>query len=124
MADTADFTPLGEMEITCAGDIFRGCELIRMVGSNAGLIVAQWANDVEYALASTPVLTPGGWHGIGADNPQRRARRVSRHAYRAAEALRATAESAAKLPPVYLKAYSDVINHRRRRRTFDPTAGL
>jgi hypothetical protein len=124
MSDSADFAPLGEMEIGSAGDIFAGCDLIRARASNAGLIIMQWANDVEYALASVPVLDAGGWHGIGADNPQKRARRVARHAYRSAESLKAAAESAAKLPPAYLKAFNDVIQQRRGRRTFDPKAGL
>ena len=124
MSDSADFAPLGEMEIAAAGDIFAGCELIRDRASNSGLIIMQWANDVEFALASVAVLDAGGWHGIGADNPQKRARRVARHAYRAAESLRAAAESAAKLPPAYLKAYNDVIQSRRTRRTFDPKAGI
>lgn len=124
MSNDADFAALGDMEIATAGDIFAGCEFIRTRGSNAGLIVVQWAMDVEMALASVPVLDPGGWHGVNADNPQKRARRVARHATRAAEALRTAAESAAKLPPAYLTAYSDVIQTRRRRATFDPKAGL
>lgn len=121
---SADFSPLGQMEIEKAGDIFAGCELIRQRASNAGLIIAQWSNDVQWALASVPVLDPGGWHGVGADNPQKRARRVARHAFRAAEALRVAAESASKLPPAYLKAFEDVINQRRKPRSFDPKAGL
>jgi hypothetical protein len=124
MSDDADFGPLGEMEIENAGAIFAGCEFIRLRASNAGLIVAQWAMDVELALASVPILDPGGWHGIGADNPQKRARRVARHAFRSAEALRTTAESVAKVPPAYLQAFNDVISTRRKRPTFDPKAGL
>lgn len=124
MSDQTDFAPIGEMEIENAGDIFQACELIRRVGSNSGLIVVQWAHDVEFALSGIQVLDPGGHRGFGADNPQKRARRVARHAYRAGEALRTAAESAAKLPPAYLKAYSDVIQQRRGRRTFDPRAGL
>lgn len=124
MSDGADFAPLGDMEIENAGAIFAQCEFIRTRASNAGLIVVQWAMDVELALASVPVMDPGGWHGVGADNPQKRARRVARHAFRAGEALRTTAESAAKLPPAYLKAFNDVISTRRKRPTFDPKAGL
>lgn len=120
----ADFAPLGEMELTGTGELFKQCEFIRDRAANAGLIVVQWANDVEWALTTIPVLTPGGWHGIGADNPQRRARRVAAHAYRAAEALRAAGMSAAKLPPAYLATYQDIIQHRRQRPKFDPRAGL
>jgi hypothetical protein len=121
---SADFGPLGNMEITKAGDIFAQCEFIRVRASNSGLIIMQWASDVQYALASVPVLDPGGWHGIGADDSAKRARRVARHAYRSAESLKAAAQSAAKLPPAYLKAYNDIINNRRKRPTFDPQAGL
>ncbi len=120
----ANFAPLGDMEIEKAGDIFVQCEFIRVRALNSGLIVAQWAMDVEYTLRTVPVLDPGGWHGIAEDNPMRRARRVARHAHRAAEALNATAKSAAKLPPAYLKAYSDVIQQRKNKKTFDPRAGL
>jgi hypothetical protein len=128
MSDTdsgsADFAPLGEMEITCAGDLFAQCEFLRRRASNAGLIVVQWAADVEWAFASVPVMDPGGWHGIGADTGAKRARRVARHAYRAAESLKTVAESAAKLPPAYLKAYADIIQRRKDRTAFDPRAGL
>lgn len=124
MTDDANFGPLGEMEIETAGDIFKQCEFIRRQASSAGLIVVQWAQDVQMALASVPVMDPGGWHGVGEDNPMKRARRVARHAFRAGEALRATGESAAKLPPAYLKAYEDVIQARKKRPTFDPRAGL
>lgn len=119
MSDRTDFSPLGEMEIENAGDIFKGCELIREVGSNSGLIIAQWANDVEWALAGVPLLEQG-W----GDNPAKRARRVARHAHRAAESLRAATRSAAKLPEVYLQTYADVIQQRKPRRKFDPKAGL
>lgn len=125
MSNDADFAPLGEMEITSAGDIFAQCEFIRTHASAAGLIVAQWAMDVQWALSTVPVLDPGGWHGVAQDNPVKRARRVARHAFRAAEALNTTAKSAAKLPPAYLKAYSDVIQQRKNKKpTFDPRAGL
>ena len=124
MTDKADFTPMGNMEIENAGDIFAGCEFIRATASNSGLIVMQWAQDVEWALASVPVMEPGGWHGVGAEDSQKRARRVARHAYRTAEALKAAAESASKLPPAYLKAYADVIQRRNGRPKFDPRAGL
>jgi hypothetical protein len=120
----ADFVPLGKMEIASAGDIFAQCEFVRVCASNAGLIVAQWAMDVQWALSTVPVIDAGGWHGIGADDPMKRARRVARHAFRSAEALKATATSAAKLPPAYLKAYSDVIQHQKKKPTFDPRAGL
>lgn len=123
-SDDANFAPLGDMEITNAGDIFKQCEFIRTTASNAGLIVVQWAMDVQLALQSVPVLDAGGWHGINSDNPQKRARRVARHAFRSGEALRTAAEAAAKVPPAYLKAYSDVIQTRRKRPTFDPKAGL
>jgi hypothetical protein len=116
----ADFAPLGEMEIERASDIFRGCEFIRTTASTAGLIIAQYMIDVEHALQSVPVVDPGGWRGIGEDNPLKRARRVARHGHRAAEAMRAVGLSAAKLPPAYLKAYADVINARKDRKTFDP----
>jgi hypothetical protein len=112
------------MEIENAGDIFKGCEFIRTRASNAGLIIAQFMFDVEYALQSVPVLDPGGWHGVGEDNPKKRSRRVARHGHRSAEAMRAVALSAAKLPPAYLKAYADVIQVRKDRKTFDPRAGL
>ena len=124
MSDLADFGPLGEMEIENAGDIFKHCEFIRVRASNAGLIIMQWANDVEAALQSVPVLDAGGWHGINADNPRKRARRVARHGYRSAELMRSAAESAAKLPQAYLRAYQDVIQTRRARPAFDPRAGL
>ncbi len=121
----ADFAPLGDMEIENAGDMFKHCEFIRSRASNAGLIIAQWAQDVEWALSSVPVLDAGGWHGIGADNPQKRARRVARHANRAAEAMRTVMESVSKLPPAYLRAYEDNIKRRRGSRpSFDPRAGL
>jgi hypothetical protein len=120
----ADFSDLGNMEIEKASDIFEGCEFIRTRASNSGLIIAQWAHDVQWALSTVPVIDPGGWHGIGADDSAKRSRRVARHAFRASEALRAAAESAAKLPPAYLKAYSDVINSRKKKPTFDPRAGL
>lgn len=122
--DAADFAQLGEMEIEKAGDIFAQCEFVRTRASNAGLIVVQWAQDVQWALSTVPVIDAGGWHGVGADDPMKRARRVARHAFRAGEALRATAESAAKLPPAYLTAYSDVIQRRKKKPTFDPRAGL
>lgn len=112
------------MEIKSAGDVFAQCEFIRSRASNAGLIVVQWAQDVQWALSTIPVVDPGGWHGVGADDSMKRARRVARHGQRAAEALRATAESAAKLPPAYLKAYADVIQARKNKTTFDPRAGL
>lgn len=124
MSDSADFARLGEMEITCAGDIFAQCEFIRERASNAGLILLTWAMDVEYALASVPVLEAGGWHGIGADNPAKRAHRVAQHAHRGAESMRTVAESVAKFPPAYRKGFNDVIQQRRGRRTFDPRAGL
>jgi hypothetical protein len=124
MGSDADFSLLGEMEITNAGDIFEQCEFIRTRAANSGLIIAQWANDVEWALASVPMLDLGGWHGIGQDNPQKRARRVSRHGYRAAEAMRVVAESASKLPPAYVKAFQDVIQRRSKKPTFDPKAGF
>ena len=120
---SANFAPLGEVEIEGAGDIFAACAMIRTRASNSGLIILQFAHDVEAALASVPVMTPGGWNGIGSDNPQKRARRVARHLYLSAEAMRTVAESSAKFPPAYLKAFSDVIQ-RRRRSTFDPKAGL
>ncbi len=123
MGSDADFAPLGEMEILAAGDIFEHCEFLRRTAGNSGLIIAQWASDVEYALASVPVLAPGGFHGIGADNPQKRARRVARHAYRAADAMRVVAESAAKVPPAYLSAFQDVIQQRKGR-SFDPRGGI
>lgn len=123
-SDDANFAPLGDMEIENAGDVFRQCEFIRTTASNAGLIVVQWAMDVQMALESVPVLEPGGWHGVGSDDPRKRARRVARHAFRSGEGLRTVAEAAAKLPPAYLQAYSDVIQTRRKRRTFDPKAGL
>ena len=120
MSDRTDFAPMGEMEISSAGDIFEGCEFIRATASSSGLIVMQWAQDVEWAL-STVMLPDQNW----ADNPARRARRVTRHAYRAAEALQTTAKSAAKLPQAYLKAYADVIKTRKSSRPrFDPKAGL
>lgn len=119
----ANFAPLGDMEIEKAGDIFVQCEFIRTRASTSGLIVLQWAQDVQMALSTVPVLDPGGWHGINEDNPMKRARRVARHAFRAAEALRATAQSAAKLPPVYLKTYADIIQARKKT-SFDPRAGL
>jgi hypothetical protein len=124
MSDDADFAPMGNMEIENAGDIFAGCEFIRLRASNAGLIIMQWANDVEWALSSVPVIQAGGWNGVGADNPQKRARRVARHVFRSAEALKAAAESASKLPPAYLKAYQDVIQRRSGRKTFNPREGL
>lgn len=124
MSDQADFTPLGEMEINNAGDIFAGCEFIRTRASNAGLIIAQFMFDVEYALQTIQVLDPGGWHGVAQDNPKKRARRVARHGHRSAEAMRTVAMSSAKLPPAYLKAYADVIQRRRNGKTFDPRAGL
>lgn len=122
MSDQADFAQLGEMEITNAGDIFEGCEFIRTRASNAGLIIAQFMFDVEYALQSVPVIESG--NGAFGDNPRKRARRVSRHGHRAAEAMRTVAVASAKLPPAYLKAYSDVIQQRRGRKAFDPQAGL
>ncbi len=120
----ADFAPLGNMDINSAGDMFEQCEFIRTRASNSGLIVLQWAQDVQMSLSTVPVLDPGGWHGIGQDSPMKRARRVAQHAFRAAEALKAAAESAAKLPPAYLRAYEDVIQGRKKRTTFDPRAGL
>jgi hypothetical protein len=124
MSDRTDFAPLGDIEIEGAGDIFQACELIRVISSTAGLIVLQLAQDVQLALQSIPVVDAGGWGGIGADNPQKRARRVARHMQRSAEALRTAAESAAKLPPAYLRTYNDVITTRRNRKSFDPKAGL
>jgi hypothetical protein len=122
MADQVDFTPLGNLEITSAKDIFEGCEIIRSVGSNAGLIVAQFAFDVEFALRGIQVIDPG--RGLIQDNPAKRARRVARHLHRSAEALRAAALSAAKLPPAYLRTYADVIEGRKGRKAFNPTEGL
>ena len=133
MSDQSDYSPhggrtdfgwLGDAEIENAGDIFKQSEFIRNVASNVGLIIVQWASDVEFALASVPVINPGGRMGIGVDNPQKRARRVARHAHRAGEAMRSVGVSAAKLPPAYLKAYQDVITARRGRKGFDPRAGL
>lgn len=123
-SDDADFAELGEMEIESAGDVFAQCDFVRSRASTSGLIVLQWATDVQMALSTVPVLDAGGWHGIGEDNPMKRARRVARHAFRCAEALRATAESAAKLPPAYMKAYADIIQARKKRASFDPRAGL
>lgn len=125
MGSDADFADLGDMEIENAGDIFRACEFIRSTASNSGLIIMQWASDVDFALQSIPIMGDrGGVLGIGQDNPQKRARRVARHAFRSAEAMRTVAESAAKLPPAYLKTYQDIIQRRKRKNTFDPRKGL
>jgi hypothetical protein len=126
VASDADFAPLGDMEIDGAGSLFQQCEFVRDRASNAGLIIVQWASDVEWALSSVPVMEPGGWHGVGSDNPQKRARRVARHAFRASEAMKTVAESVAKLPPAYLSTYQDVIQRRKNktRPRFDPEAGL
>lgn len=124
MSDQVDFAPLGEMEITSAGDLFEQCEFIRVRASNAGLLIAQWANDVEWALRSVPVVDGSGYHGMGQDNPTKRARRVARHGMRAADLMRGVALSAAKLPPAYLKTYQDIIQVKKGRKAFDPKAGL
>src|SRR4051812_35230961 len=101
------------MEIVGAGDIFAQCEFIRVRAGNAGLIIAQWANDVEWALRSIPVVDAGGLRGLGEDNPAKRARRVARHGARASELMRGVALSAAKLPPAYLRTYQDIIQTRK-----------
>lgn len=121
-----DFAFLGEAEIKTAGDMFAQANDLRDVASNSGLIVAMWANDVRLACESIGVPTIGGVMGVGGDSPIKRARRVAAHAERAAESLRACSMSAAKLPQAYLRAYSDLINDRRRaaRPRFDPMAGL
>lgn len=120
-ASPTDLGPLGKLELADVGDIFRACDLIRDRASESGLIVLQLAQDVEWALAD--IRSPDGGFF---DSPTRRAQRVARHLARSAEALRSSAMSAAKLPPVYKKVYADVIQHRRSktRPRFDPTAGL
>jgi hypothetical protein len=121
---SADFAPLGEMEIESAGSIFQQAEFIRVVSSNAGLVIAQWAYDVDLALQSIPVPmdAQGGLFG---DSPQKRARRGGAlQAKRCAEAMQAIGVSAAKIRPAYLRAYADVIHPRRNRKTFDPKGGI
>lgn len=123
-SSNTDFGPLEKMEFEGVHDLFAHCEFIRKIASTSGLIVVQWASDVEAALATIPIMTAN--NGIMGDSPRRRARRVARQAFRAAEGLRVTSQAAAKLPQVYLKTYADVIQARRSRsrKSFDPTQGL
>lgn len=124
----ADFALLGEMEIGDAADIFKGCDFIRSTASEAGIIIDQFFHDVGLALMEVPVLDPGGWHGIGADNPKKRRDRVVRHGKRCVELMKSTCDSAWKVRPEYLRTYADVVQERRRtrqgRKPFNPTGGL
>lgn len=118
MGSDADFSPLGEIEFEAAVDLFRYCEEGRKIASNSGLILAQGAYDIYAALCTVPMPMDGG------RRPEARARRVSRHARRASEALHTAQLSLAKLPRAFMSEYQDVLAPRRNgRKPFDVKKG-
>lgn len=116
MGSDADFSPLGDIEFENAEALFAWCELGRKVASNSGLIILQGAFDINQALATIPTLD--------GRQPNRRARRVARHARRAGELLHAAQASFARLPRSFLMEYQDVIGAKRQRKVFDINKGL
>lgn len=107
----ADFGPLGEIEFENTATLFEWCELGRKVTSNAGLIVVQGAYDLHQALLTIP--------SFDSTRPDRRARRVARHAKRCGDLLHSTQASFAKIPKAFLKEYQDVIGQQKKRKIFD-----
>lgn len=116
----ADFAPLGELEFPSLAAIFEFCEIGRKVSWNAGAVLSQAAYDIQSALITVQPAEPRS-----AARMQWRARRVSRHATRAAEHLHAAQKCFATLPRVALNEYQAEIqmqrNPVRTRRPFDLT---
>lgn len=112
---TADWGGLEKIEFDGARSLFDWCELGRNVASESGLIVVQAAQDLYLALQTIPSVE-------ARTSPQRRARRVARHAKRAADHLRGAQMSFAKIPRVFVAEYAAEIGRMRNpggRRPFD-----
>jgi hypothetical protein len=104
--DKADLAVLGDYEFEKVEDLFKYCETGRVVCSNGGLIIAQSAYDIKEALREIR----SGWAG------RRGAARVSRHAFRASDHLRAAQAEFARLPRVFVAEYQSEIQAARPRR--------
>lgn len=109
----ADFAALEKIdEFKAISDIFTSCEIGRDAASNAGLIVVQYAFDVQAALMTIP--------SMNGQDPGRRAKRVTRQLTQVSTMLHGIQSRFAKVPKVILEEYQQEINGKRRGRTRRP----
>lgn len=104
MADS--FDKLGDAEITDTASLFEASEFGRKAADDAAFALVQFAADIEWSLKHVPVVD---------GSADRKARRVARHARRAAAQMVAVRESMKKIPAEFNKTYEQELSAQRNR---------
>jgi len=93
---STEFSEVGEVDITDTASLFESAEVGRKAADEAAMVLAQWAADIEWSLSYIPTID---------GKARRKARRVARHAKRAADQMTAVRESCRKVPDAFNKTY-------------------
>lgn len=112
----SDFDKLGDAEITDTAALFEAAEIGRKAADNAAFASEQFAADIVWALSHVPVIQgKANW----------KARRVARHARRAAQQMLAARDSFKKIPAEFLTVFEPELSQTRNRNRprFDMSKG-